>query len=415
MRVWARAAALAAAMAPAALCAQQATSALAQFAEITARMHAEHVRGDWRAYRIDALHLVRLLNGSPDALLEVARADAMLGRRSEALEELNAIAQMGLSQSIVKPDAPIARRMDANALPVGHAVTVRTIRDRELLPEDLDYDAAGKRFFLTSVLEKKIVTLDRYGRSSDFARSPDGWPMLALKIDARHQVVWATEAALQSFANVRKQDWGRSAVLRYDLRSGKLLSRIEGPHPSDLGDMTLAPNGDLLISDSVGGGLYRETSNGAALQLVDGIDFVSPYTPAIVPGTPLIIVPDYARGIGVLDLTNKRVRWIAMRNAYALEGIDGMYLYGNTLVAIQNGTSPERIVAFAFDARRAHILSMRTIERATPGLDPNHGVIAGGDFYFIDNAGWNQLNADGTVKKGAALTPARIARVHLSH
>ena len=65
-------------------------------------------------------------------------------------------------------------------------------------------------------------------------------------------------------------------MLCYDLQSGRLLRRIEGPHPGALGDMTLAANGDVFVSDGVGGGVYRVLAKGDALERVDAGDFIAP-------------------------------------------------------------------------------------------------------------------------------------------
>ena len=55
-----------------------------------------------------------------------------------------------------------------------------------------------------------------------------------------------------------------------------------------------------------------------------------------------IFVPDYLRGIGLLEISTKQVRWLSMEKGFALNGIDGLYFDRGTLIAVQNGTSPER-------------------------------------------------------------------------
>lgn len=305
--------------------------------------------------------------------------------------------------------------MDANMRPSSHAERALVVADPGLLPEDIDYDAGSQRFFLTSVLEKKIVTVDPHGRVADFAPAPDSWPMLGLKVDTKHGMVWATEVALEGFAAVPKRDWGRSAVALYELKTGKLLKRIEGPRPSAFGDLTLSAKGDALVSDGEGGGVYTVARNARVLERVDDGQFISPQTPAYLPDGNHAFVPDYVRGIGVLDLATKSVRWIPMDDRFALEGIDGLYASGNNLIAVQNGTSPDRVMTFTLDANMDFAVTERSIESATPALDPTHGVIAGDSFYYIANSGWNQLADDGTLKKGASLTPARIMRAPLPH
>ena len=397
----------------------QTPAAIVEFNAINARMQEAKPRRDWQRYRTLALSLTHLLNGSPDALLEMARADARIGARQRALEELNAIAHMGQYELDIKNSHDFAslRRttgfgrvvatMSANLRPISHAAIAVTVGDASLLPEDIGYDPQSGKFLVASVLEKKIVTIDRAGDISEFARAPDGWPMLALKIDLPHHVVWATEVALQGFADVPKSSWGRSIILEYDLRSRKLLGRIEGPRASQLGDMTITPNGDLLICDSNGGGVYLLNQNGKSLKRVDGGDFISPMTPSFI-SNDRVFVADYARGLAVFDLRNKHVRWIPMQNMHALQGIDGLYYRNGRLIVIQNATPPERIVSLQFDPAFTHVTSERIIESGTPDIDPNHGIIVGDRFYYIANAGWNQLATNGTVKKGSRLTEARI-------
>src|ERR1700685_1488752 len=104
-----------------------------------------------------------------------------------------------------------------------------------------------QHFYISTGLGKQILQLDMAGHTRLFAAAPDHWPMMALKVDSRRRLLWATEVAFEGFAAVAKQDWGRSAVLQYDLHSGQLLHRIEGPPKAALGDMTLAAKGDPIV------------------------------------------------------------------------------------------------------------------------------------------------------------------------
>jgi len=103
-----------------------------------------------------------------------------------------------------------------------------------------------------------------------------------------------------------------------------------------------------------------------------------------------------------------------MEGKHALSGIDGLYVFGNTLIATQNGTSPERVVRFTLDASNTQVLSEFIIERATPTLgDPTHGVVVGEYFYYIANSGWDSLDDHGVLKEGKTLSAPVIMRAKL--
>ena len=127
-------------------------------------------------------------------------------------------------------------------------------------------------------------------------------------------------------------------MLCYDLKNGNLLRRVEGPLGTALGDMVLTASGDAIVSDGDGGGVYRVLAGGSAIQRIDDGDFISPQTPAMHPDGKHIFVPDYVRGIGVLEIATKQVRWLSMEGRFALNGIDGLYFARGRLIAVQNGT-----------------------------------------------------------------------------
>jgi sugar lactone lactonase YvrE len=409
-----------------ALGASQSSSAIEQFQGLKMKLRSARKAGDWNAFLIAANQQKDLLNGAPDSLLEVARAQVHTGDIDAALRSLKQFVNMGQSTGIIAtlPDfAPILKNAETSSIRAGMEINVKAVSlastafdvpDSGLLAEDVDYDPGSHRFFVTSVREKKIVVVKAGGASSDFASAADNWPMLAIKVDAPHRLVWATEVALQGFDSVPKSDWGKSALLCYDLATGKLIRRIEGPPGSALGDMALTPNGDVIVSDGEGGGVYRLPAHGTTLRRIDKGDFISPQTPVMHPDGRHIFVPDYLRGIGVLEIATGQVRWLSMGGRFALNGIDGLYFDHGRLIAVQNGTSPERVVLFTLDASLTRIESEMIIEQSTPTLgDPTHGVVIDGAFYYIANSGWDSIDDVGNLKPGAKLSEPRMMRATL--
>ena len=407
---------------------QPAMNAKEQLRKIRAELKEEHSKGDAAAYLASAHRLSDLLNGSPSSLLQLMSAENFAGDRQAALDSFDQFVRMGQSNEevlklkqieLIRNDPrfrEIHANMIANTTAKSRASKVFSLEDSGLIPEDIDYDPATESFYITSVLEKKILVVTKSGSTKVFALAPDQWPMMALKIDWPRHVLWATEVALDGFVASPAKGWGRSAILTYDLGTGKLLHRIEGPAHSSLGDMTLTAKGDAIISDGEGGRVYRVDRRTQQIERLDAGDFISPQTPAMSPDGRRIFVPDYLRGIGILDLETKHVSWISMQGAFALSGIDGLYLDGHTLIATQNGTSPERVVEFKVDPSLSHIESESTIERATPALgDPTHGVVVDGYFFYLANSGWDALDDHGNRRPDAKASPPSIMRAKLGN
>jgi sugar lactone lactonase YvrE len=405
---------------------QSSPNARDELASLRKQAHAAREAGDHAGYLRAAIKVRTLTNNYSNAIESVARAYTEAGANEKALDALAEFADMGQvdegmidgSNNIFAPLAGLQRyktiveKFAANKMPVSKTEIAFSLKDAGLVAEDIDYDSVSKSFLITSVLAKKIVRVDAAnGDVTDFAPSPSHWPMLAIKADVPRKLVWATEVALDGFTAAPKEDWGRSALLCFELGSGKLLRRIEGPVGSALGDMVLAPNGDPLVSDGAKGDVYRFKDG--ELKLVNGTEFISPQTAAMLPDGKHLLVPDYLRGIGILDLHSGRVKWLAQEGSpgTALNGVDGLYLHRGSLFLVQNGTSPERVMRLRLDGSLSRVVSSEVIERATPTLgDPTHGVFVGDDFYYIANSGWSELDDHGDVKPGSKLTPAHILR-----
>ena len=396
-------------------------TAIERLQTIQEGLRRAHTAKDSAAYLRDAVTLSDFLNGSPKSILQLMLAQLLAGKDDEALQSFGQFICMGQSNEGILE----SKQFDAlRALPQYSALRMKmTVNDESrsvatkmfalnnagLLPEDIDFDADSGLFYITSVLKMEIVAADRTGKTRVFAQGPDRWPMMAVKVDAKRRWLWATEVALDGFSWSPKEDWGRSAILLYDLKTGKLLWRIEGPAHAALGDMALTSAGDAIVSDGDRGGVYRVRYETRQIERLDAGDFISPQTPAVLPGDEQALIPDYVRGIGILNLRTKKVSWIPMEGRYALSGIDGLYLSGRALIATQNGTSPERVIRFQLDRSFSRLESETIIERATPTLgDPTHGVVVGGQFYYIANSGWDKVDEHGDPKAGTTMTEALI-------
>ena len=187
-------------------------SAKEEFQSLRKKLRESHAANDWRSNLASATRLKELLNEAPNSLLEVARAEVRVGDTKAAVHELEQFVRMGQATDLLATSADfsgllkngdfakIQSGMEANRSSISRGSTAFLLPDSGLLVEDVDYDRGSRRFFITSVREKKIFSISAGGASAEFAKAPDDWPMLAIKIDSARGVVWATEVALQGFA-----------------------------------------------------------------------------------------------------------------------------------------------------------------------------------------------------------------------
>jgi sugar lactone lactonase YvrE len=374
---------------------------------------------DYAKLRATLRELKPLLPGNARIAYNLAASNAVLGDPLAALAGLRDLAAMGLIYDFAadrdfaslresREFGEIIQRVDENKRPVSHSTPVFTLAERDLIPEDIAYDPKTRRFFVSSVRQSKIVALLGATDSRDFAKTD--WPVLALRVDASRRILWAATGWLPHCERCNKADEDKSALLAFDLDSGALRRRIESPVKGLLGDMTISRAGEIFVSEGIHGAVLRLRPGANRLERIDVPgEFPSPQTPALSSDERTLYVPDYLRGIAAIPLATGRVTWLQPADDIALSGIDGLYLYRGSFLAVQNGTTPARIMRFSFDLRKQEVL-----EANTPGLgEPTHGTVVGNTFYFIANSGWDQYDDQGKKKTGSAPVESTVRKIPL--
>ena len=403
----------------------QSAPASQRYASLTESLQSSRKSKDWPAYLQSALQFRDFLNSSPNSLIPLARAYSLNHNLPAAFDAFRQFVAMGQvsDEFLNSPDfealrqnpqfGPIAAAMRSNQSSVSLSTTFITLDTLAgQITEDLDTENA-KSFFFTTVLGKKLFVATPDSRVREFATPPTDLPLLAIKLDSPRGLLWASAVGLSDFAGVKPSAVGTSVLLCYSVATGKLIRQIDGPRKSALGDFTISKSGDLFLADN-SGALYRLAHDSSTLERLDHGEFISPQTPALSSDEALLFIPDYLRGIAVLDLHSGALRWLDSQSKFALAGIDGLYFYEGKLIAVQNGSSPERVVLFSLDSTLSRISSETVIERSTPTLgDPTHGVIRDRAFFYIANSGWDTLDDHGKLNPGAHLSSPHIMRFPL--
>jgi DNA-binding beta-propeller fold protein YncE len=239
---------------------------------------------------------------------------------------------------------------------------------------------------------------------------------MGMAVDSARNRLWVTTEWTPVSADPSRADSGRADVLQYDLGSGQLRGRYEFPRDGtahEPGDIAVAPNGDLFVSDGRAGIIYVIRDGSSSLDtLVRAGPLVSPQGIAPDRDGERLFVADYALGIVAVDRRTGAVTTVRRPNSVAANGIDGLALDGDRLIGVQNGVTPNRLIAFDFDASHSRIVAAQTLARDTARIrEPTHLVVVGGDVYYVANGGFGDYDGRGLLRPGVSQAAPVVGRV----
>ena len=372
---------------------------------------AARERKDGPALLTESRKLAALAPRSMRALYTLAGALGLNGEKAEALSLLNRLADQGvrfdlganrdLDALAGTPElAAVTKRMQDLEKPIGHGVPAFTLAEKDLLVEGVTHDPKTGAFFVSSVHRRKIVRIDASGRACDFVKEgQDGlFSATALALDPRTRALYVSSAATAQMIGARKEDEGRSALLELDADTGRLRRTLRPPDADGhVSDLALGPDGTLYVADPQTGRVYVKKPGADRLErLVDVGPIASAQGMAVSDDGKSLFVADYLQGIARVDLPTGAVRFLEAPEGLPLTGIDGLVLAGDSLVGIQNGLEPHRVLRLRLDPARGRIVEGTILERANPAFDePTLGVIVGRDFYYVANSQYGVFGADG--------------------
>jgi sugar lactone lactonase YvrE len=378
---------------------------------------------DWKGL-LDVFNQLTQEMGTPTPIhmLRVASVETRLGHSQEALHWMQRYAATGLTYDIATDDdlkplltekdfAAIAAEMKERSAAITKAEILCSLPIADLMPEDLTYEKASKTFMVSSVQHHTAfrVSLPKKGEQECALQelaldaSAKQWPIFAISGDPDRHVLWMTSAAVPDFKEVAKADEGKTALLAIDSANGKVVRRFDlGPDGKPvLGDMTVAADGAVYVTDSVGGGVYRvrgDLSTAKLEKIADGL--FSPQTPALAKDGKRLLVADYSFGVAIIDLGSGKVDYLRHPENIAVTGLDGLYLVGDSLLGVQNGTEPERIMRYRLNAAQTEIIGQEVIEQGPRIGDPTHVIVVDGIAYVSTNVGWGKIDDHGNLKAG---------------
>ena len=353
----------------------------------------------------------------PRILVNLAAAQVLAERPNEAIATLGRLAALGLSSPVEKSEEfkslrprkdfqDVVKKLATNLHPKGSGETAFALRQVTGLIEGIAWREKTGEFYFGDVNARAIW---RRGKDETLKRvTPEGDDLLGvfgLIIDESSRTIWAASSAVPAMRGFTPDQDGTAALAEIDLETGSVrrtipVVRVAGDQQSHvLGDVALAADGSLYLTDSGGPTVWRLPPGGPSLErAVESAEFLS-LQGLVVLGPDLLVVADHANGLLRVDLARRSVRRLETPPDTTLIGLDGLTLTAEgQIFAIQNGLRPNRLLRLELDAaaetvEKVTVLESGHITMAAPSL----GCLGpGGDFYFVGNAGWTRFeNTDG--------------------
>lgn len=383
--------------------------------------------GDYPSVEMASTKLLERLPGYPRALYSLAEARARLGNLAGALAALNQLAAMGIHVDLGKPEfSPLAALPESKMLaarfaallkPVGRMEPAFRLSEPDFIPEGLAYDPASGDLFVASVHLRKIVRVHA-GRESPFTGQDAGlWSVLGIAVDPAHSSLWAVSDAIPQMQGYDPGLDGKTALLRIDLKTGKLLTRYAPPDsvPHAFGDLCVASDGTVYVADSYGG-VFRLPAGGASLEpLTPAGALISAQGLALSADGRLLYLSDYASGLYAYELATGRLHRLNMPEQVSPYYVDGLKLHGHSLIATQNGAEPQRLVRFRLGPDGLTVSGVDVLESAQPLVpEPTLFTLVGDELYLVANAQWSRFDDKGNLAPPEKLEKPVIVRLPLA-
>jgi len=296
-------------------------------------------------------------------------------------------------------------RFAANGARVQRSRLFATVPAEHRLVEGVAWDARASRLFAGTVVGRALLVHDAGGW-----REVEGLAagsLFGLAIDPRRRLLWAASGVVEQTPS---PDTAFRGLIAVDLATLRAVRRVPVEGAGSPADIAVAADGTVYASDPNSGAIYRARPGDTSLQiLVPAGRLRSPQ--GLVPAADgrRLYVSDYGYGLAAVSLADGEVSRLESDAGTMLDGIDGLVGYRGGLLAIQNGTSPRRILLLTLSRDGSRIAAARSLESNNPDWsEPTLGAVRGGDFLYVADAQWDRYGAGGAAQGEGTQRPTAI-------
>jgi sugar lactone lactonase YvrE len=387
--------------------------------------------GDLKRLEWALQRLVVLQPNTGDLKLALAKTYALQDEKSKTYDLLLSMQKQGYGYDLEKDEsfakvAPtkvwgyVTKNLSDNLKPFGEGKIAYTLPGGDHLYESLAFDPKRGQLLVGSVRDGKVQLLGKDGKLTDFI-TPDKenglWSVYAMATAPDADALYVASTASIYFKGFDQADFGKAGVFKFQLSTGKLIAKYlltADTQSRTLSSLAVGRGGMVFAADGLRNIVYR-LDGGTLKPMVSNPHFTSLRGMTVNTDGTRLYVADYALGIFGVDLAaGKGFDLVYDPAKLAIGGIDGLYWYDNTLVAIQNGMQPHRVMRLHIGADGRTITKVMPLDASKPELAlPTYGAIDGDGLYFVANSQKNGYDTYGSPKSESELEAVKIYRSDL--
>ncbi len=260
------------------------------------------------------------------------------------------------------------------------------ITEKDIIPEGLAFDPVSKTIYVSSMHKRKIVSINEQGVISDFIKQAqdDIKSVVGMEVDNERNCIWAVSCEVNDMlplVDPSSEQWV-SSVYQLDLVSGKLIKKYKlNKQGVFLNDLTVADDGTVYVSESVGKSVYKIIPgvdtleffiNFPEVSFINGLDFTDK------PGRLFVC---NEKGVFMIDIASKTYSTLPSGKINSSD-IDGLAFHKNYFIAHQSTA----ITRLYLSDNRDSIIRVDTLDYGKEFDASTTGEVSDDYYYYIVNA-----------------------------
>lgn len=346
----------------------------------------------------------------PTYTYNLASAFAMNGKEKEAIATLKKVVLMNATTAFETDDdfksiansegfqqLLMLKKMQEQS--ISNSTKVVSLSEKELHPEGLEFLSKSNVWLASSIRKRKIVSFDpKTGVCKDWFTDNQLYAVFSMKKDANEQFLWVATSALPEMERFSYNLEGKAAVLKIDIKTKKVVQRFEIAGNHVFGDLYVTKNNVVYVSDSNKPILYKIENDVMSEWISLEKEAYNLQGITMNSDENLLFVADYLKGIAAISLRDNQRKWFTFPEGTIGKGIDGLCFYNHSLIAVQNGVKPIRLVRFNLNEVGSEIIGYQIIDHNRAEFnEPALATIIANKLCFFANSPWQFYDKNGNL------------------